>query len=63
MWCHLSNSMSLTALTYLTVFDMLYLLTAALSLWTYRQKYSPIYSFGYERCEVRLSPLSYPTIQ
>ena len=55
--------MSLTALTYLTVFDMLYLLTAALSLWTYRQKYSPIYSFGYERCEVRLSPLSYPTIQ
>ena len=51
-WCQMSNSLSMTALAYMTVFDISYLLTAALSLWTYNQKPSPVYSFGYERFEV-----------
>lgn len=55
LWCQLSNSMSMTALAYLTVFDIAYLLTAAVSLWTYSKRSTAIYSFGYERFEVSVS--------
>ncbi|XP_067938545.1 zinc transporter 6-A-like [Watersipora subatra] len=52
LWTQMSNSMSMTALAYMTVFDLSYLLTAAVSIWVSSRKPSPIYSFGYERFEV-----------
>ncbi|KAF6037152.1 SLC30A6 [Bugula neritina] len=51
-WCQVSNSMSLTALAYLTVFDLFYLLTSAVSIWSYSRRPSSVFSFGYERLEV-----------
>ncbi|KAF6033458.1 SLC30A6 [Bugula neritina] len=51
-WCQVSNSMSLTALAYLTVFDLFYLLTSAVSIWSYSRCPSSVFSFGYERFEV-----------
>ncbi|XP_041352829.1 zinc transporter 6-A-like [Gigantopelta aegis] len=51
-WCHSTNSMALTAFTYLTIFDIFSLLTCLLSLWVQRQRPTPAYSFGYERFEV-----------
>lgn len=52
IWCHDTNSMALTAYTYLTLFDIFSLLTCLLSIWIRLQKPSPAYSFGYERFEV-----------
>lgn len=52
VWCHDTNSMALTAYTYLTIFDIFSLLTCLLSIWVRLQKPSPAYSFGYERFEV-----------
>lgn len=50
--CHATNSMALTAYTYLTIYDIFSLLICLLSLWVQMQKPSPSYSFGYERFEV-----------
>ncbi|XP_052270950.1 zinc transporter 6-like isoform X2 [Dreissena polymorpha] len=52
VWCHDTNSMALTAYTYLTLFDIFSLLTCLLSIWVRLQRPSPAYSFGYERFEV-----------
>ncbi|XP_046370294.2 zinc transporter 6-like [Haliotis rufescens] len=52
LWCHSTNSMALTAFTYLTIFDIFSLLTCLLSLWVQLQQPSSAYSFGYERFEV-----------
>lgn len=52
IWCHTTNSMALTAFVYLTVFDILSLLTSILSVWIKHQRTSARYSFGYERVEV-----------
>lgn len=52
LWCHDTNSMALTAYTYLTIFDCLSLLTCLLSIWVRLQKPTPVFSFGYERFEV-----------
>ncbi|XP_061174714.1 zinc transporter 6-like [Saccostrea echinata] len=52
LWCHATNSMALTAYTYLTIYDIFSLLICLLSLWVQMQKPSPAYSFGYERFEV-----------
>ncbi|RUS80548.1 hypothetical protein EGW08_011688 [Elysia chlorotica] len=51
-WCHTTNSMALTAFSFLLIFDMLSLLTCLLSAWVQRQEPSDVYSFGYERFEV-----------
>lgn len=52
IWCHATNSMALTAYTYLTIFDLFSLLICLLSIWVRQQKPSPAFSFGYERFEV-----------
>ncbi|XP_040285521.1 zinc transporter 6 [Bufo bufo] len=51
-WCSSTNSMALTAYTYLTIFDLFSLLTCLLSYWVMMKKQSPTYSFGFERFEV-----------
>lgn len=51
-WCHSTNSMALTAFSFLLIFDILSLLTCLLSAWVQRQEPSDVYSFGYERFEV-----------
>lgn len=52
IWCHDTNSMALTAYTYLTIFDIFSLLTCLLSIWVRLQKPTAAFSFGYERFEV-----------
>uniref|UniRef100_A0A8C2A7Y2 Solute carrier family 30 member 6 n=1 Tax=Cyprinus carpio TaxID=7962 RepID=A0A8C2A7Y2_CYPCA len=52
MWCSSTNSMALTAYTYLTIFDLFSLITCLLSFWVTVKKPSPVYSFGFERFEV-----------
>ncbi|ESO92055.1 hypothetical protein LOTGIDRAFT_82870, partial [Lottia gigantea] len=52
LWCHATNSMALTAYTYLTIFDIFSILTCLISLWVQIQRPSPAFSFGYERFEV-----------
>ncbi|KAL9953096.1 hypothetical protein ACROYT_G040456 [Oculina patagonica] len=47
-----TNSLALTSFSYLTIFDLLSLLTCLLSLWVSLQKPSSTFSFGYERFEV-----------
>ncbi|TRY91626.1 hypothetical protein DNTS_021769 [Danionella cerebrum] len=49
MWCSSTNSMALTAYTYLTIFDLFSLMTCLLSLWVTMKKPSQSYSFGVER--------------
>ncbi|KAL5008541.1 hypothetical protein ScPMuIL_014122 [Solemya velum] len=51
-WCRSTNSMALTAYTYLTIFDIMSLLTCLISFWVKLQKPTPAFSFGYERFEV-----------
>ncbi|KAJ8013871.1 hypothetical protein DPEC_G00034300 [Dallia pectoralis] len=51
-WCSSTNSMALTAYTYLTIFDLFSLITCLLSSWVTMKKPSQIYSFGFERLEV-----------
>ncbi|CAL1548697.1 unnamed protein product [Lymnaea stagnalis] len=51
-WCHTTNSMALTAFSFLLIFDILSLLTCLLSVWVQSQQPSAAYSFGYERIEV-----------
>ncbi|XP_072265249.1 zinc transporter 6 isoform X1 [Pyxicephalus adspersus] len=51
-WCSSTNSMALTAYTYLTVFDLFSLITCLISYWVMMKKHSPTYSFGFERFEV-----------
>lgn len=52
MWCSSTNSMALTAYTYLTIFDLFSLITCLLSFWVSMKKPSQVYSFGFERFEV-----------
>ncbi|KAG7280293.1 hypothetical protein CRUP_026834 [Coryphaenoides rupestris] len=52
MWCSSTNSMALTAYTYLTIFDLFSLLTGLISSWVSMKKASQLYSFGFERLEV-----------
>jgi len=47
-----TKSMSLSAFSYVTVFDSFALLTCFLSLWVERQSPSPAYSFGHKRTQV-----------
>ncbi|XP_078063438.1 zinc transporter 6-like, partial [Mustelus asterias] len=46
MWCSSTNSMALTAYTYLTIFDLFSLVTCLISFWVTLKKPSPGYSFG-----------------
>ncbi|CAJ0946454.1 unnamed protein product [Ranitomeya imitator] len=46
-WCSSTNSMALTAYTYLTIFDLFSLITCLISYWVMVKKQSPTYSFGY----------------
>ncbi|XP_020772666.2 LOW QUALITY PROTEIN: zinc transporter 6 [Boleophthalmus pectinirostris] len=52
MWCSSTNSMALTAYTYLTIFDLFSLITCLISSWVSMKKPSQVYSFGFERLEV-----------
>ncbi|XP_071457567.1 zinc transporter 6 isoform X2 [Marmota flaviventris] len=52
MWCSSTNSIALTAYTYLTIFDLFSLITCLISYWVMVRKPSPVYSFGFERLEV-----------
>ncbi|XP_019643881.1 PREDICTED: zinc transporter 6-like isoform X2 [Branchiostoma belcheri] len=52
VWCRTTRSMALLAYTYLTVFDILCLVTCLVSIWVSIQKPTPAFSFGYERFEV-----------
>ncbi|XP_059104488.1 zinc transporter 6 isoform X1 [Peromyscus eremicus] len=52
MWCSSTNSIALTAYTYLTIFDLFSLITCLISYWVMMRKPSPAYSFGFERLEV-----------
>ncbi|XP_051832086.1 zinc transporter 6 [Antechinus flavipes] len=52
MWCSSTNSIALTAYTYLTIFDLFSLVTCLISYWVMVRKPSPVYSFGFERLEV-----------
>ncbi|KAM8809177.1 zinc transporter 6 isoform 2-T2 [Eudromia elegans] len=52
MWCSSTNSIALTAYTYLTIFDLFSLVTCLISYWVMMKKPSPVYSFGFERFEV-----------
>ncbi|XP_067243013.1 zinc transporter 6 [Chanodichthys erythropterus] len=52
MWCSSTNSMALTAYTYLTIFDLFSLITCLLSFWVTMKKPSQVFSFGFERFEV-----------
>ncbi|XP_042288406.1 zinc transporter 6 [Thunnus maccoyii] len=52
MWCSSTNSMALTAYTYLTIFDLFSLITCLISSWQTMKKPSQVYSFGFERLEV-----------
>ncbi|XP_075059808.1 zinc transporter 6 isoform X1 [Mixophyes fleayi] len=51
-WCSSTNSMALTAYTYLTIFDLFSIITCLISYWVMMKKHSPTYSFGFERLEV-----------
>ncbi|PNJ59087.1 SLC30A6 isoform 9 [Pongo abelii] len=46
MWCSSTNSIALTAYTYLTIFDLFSLMTCLISYWVTMRKPSPVYSFG-----------------
>ncbi|KAJ3610119.1 hypothetical protein NHX12_022213, partial [Muraenolepis orangiensis] len=50
MWCSSTNT--LTAYTYLTIFDLFSLLTGLISSWVSMKKASQLYSYGFERLEV-----------
>ncbi|XP_077960922.1 zinc transporter 6 [Gasterosteus aculeatus] len=52
MWCSSTNSMALTAYTYLTIFDLFSLITCLISSWVSMKKPSQVYSFGFDRLEV-----------
>ncbi|KAF4071519.1 hypothetical protein AMELA_G00274220 [Ameiurus melas] len=52
MWCNSTNSMALTAYTYLTIFDLFSLITCLMSSWVTMKKPSQAFSFGFERFEV-----------
>ncbi|ESN92259.1 hypothetical protein HELRODRAFT_194308 [Helobdella robusta] len=52
MWCISTNSMALTAYTYLTIFDLFSMLTCLVTIWVQQQQHSSVYSFGFERFEV-----------
>ncbi|XP_038252514.1 zinc transporter 6 isoform X1 [Dermochelys coriacea] len=52
MWCSSTNSIALTAYTYLTIFNLFSLITCLISYWVMMKKPSPAYSFGFERFEV-----------
>lgn len=49
---HSSNSLALTAFTYLTIFDFLSVLTGLLNIWIKFQVNNSSYPYGFKRCEV-----------
>ncbi|XP_006135282.1 zinc transporter 6 isoform X2 [Pelodiscus sinensis] len=49
MWCSSTNSIALTAYTYLTIFNLFSLITCLINYWVMMKKPSPAYSFGTER--------------
>uniref|UniRef100_A0AAY5E8S3 Cation efflux protein transmembrane domain-containing protein n=2 Tax=Electrophorus electricus TaxID=8005 RepID=A0AAY5E8S3_ELEEL len=51
-WCNSTNSMALTAYTYLTIFDLFSLITCLISSWVSMKKPSQVFSFGFDRFEV-----------
>uniref|UniRef100_UPI00358F0D11 zinc transporter 6 isoform X2 n=1 Tax=Myxine glutinosa TaxID=7769 RepID=UPI00358F0D11 len=51
-WCNSTNSMALTAYTYITIFDLFRILTCMISHWVALNRPTATYSFGYERFEV-----------
>jgi len=50
--CHSSESMALTAFTFLLIFDLFNILTAILNDWIKIQDTSASFPYGYKRCEV-----------
>ncbi|XP_077469671.1 zinc transporter 6 [Stigmatopora argus] len=52
VWCSSTNSMALTAYTYLTIFDLFSLITCLISSWVNMKRPSQVYSFGFDRLEV-----------
>ncbi|XP_033634335.1 zinc transporter 6-A-like [Asterias rubens] len=52
LWCQSTNSMALSAYTFLTVCDLMLLITCLISIWVAQQKPVSVYSFGFERFEV-----------
>ncbi|XP_038073288.1 zinc transporter 6-A-like [Patiria miniata] len=52
LWCQSTNSMALSAYTYLTVCDLMLLVTCLITVWVSQQKPVSVYSFGFERFEV-----------
>ncbi|XP_077438097.1 zinc transporter 6 [Vanacampus margaritifer] len=52
IWCSSTNSMALTAFTYLTIFELFSLLTCLISSWVSMKKPSQVFSFGFDRLEV-----------
>ncbi|XP_035256097.1 zinc transporter 6-like [Anguilla anguilla] len=52
MWGKSTNSMALTAYSYLTIFDLFSLITCLISSWATMKKPTAAYSFGFERFEV-----------
>ncbi|XP_061545370.1 zinc transporter 6 isoform X1 [Phycodurus eques] len=52
VWCSSTNSMALTAYTYLTIFDLFSLITCLISSWVSMKKPSQVFSFGFDRLEV-----------
>ncbi|XP_072027350.1 LOW QUALITY PROTEIN: zinc transporter 6-B-like [Amphiura filiformis] len=52
VWCQSTNSMALTAYTFLTFFDFMTLVTCIITIWVSKQRPITVYTFGYERFEV-----------
>nr|XP_054759168.1 zinc transporter 6-like [Lytechinus pictus] len=52
LWCQSTNSIALTAFTYIILFDVLSLGVCLITIWVTKQKPSSIYTYGYERFEV-----------
>uniref|UniRef100_A0A3Q2YES8 Solute carrier family 30 member 6 n=1 Tax=Hippocampus comes TaxID=109280 RepID=A0A3Q2YES8_HIPCM len=52
VWCSSTNSMALTAYTYLTIFELFSLVTCLISSWVSMKKPSQVFSFGFDRLEV-----------
>ncbi|XP_068508689.1 zinc transporter 6 [Syngnathus scovelli] len=52
VWCSSTNSMALTAYTYLNIFELFSLITCLISSWVSMKKPSQVFSFGFDRLEV-----------
>ncbi|CAD5120565.1 DgyrCDS9131 [Dimorphilus gyrociliatus] len=52
VWCNSTNSIALTAYTYLGLFDLFSLATCVITIWSEKQQPNSTYTFGYDRFEV-----------